>query len=217
MLDDAALGELAERVKPYLTPKRFAHTKAVEREAAAIGALYLPDRIPSLRAAALLPDITKKEDTEKQLQICAEFGIMTEKTDLLSPAVFHAKTGAAVAARDFAPFTDGEILAGIRWHTTGRAGMTLFECVVYLADYIEETRTFDDCVALRHEFYGRIGAGEDPGRVLTDVMIRSFDYTIAQLIEAGQPVAAESVAARNDFLIRKHDGEAVFQTAKGLS
>jgi HD superfamily phosphohydrolase YqeK len=95
--------------------------------------------------------------------------------------------------------------------------MTLFECIVYLADYIEETRTFDDCTALRHEFYDRIGAGEDPRAVLVDVMIRSFDYPIAQLIEAGQPVAAESVAARNDFLVKKHDGQTVSDTAKGLS
>ena len=216
-LDEAALCELSERVKPYLTPKRYAHTKSVEKEAAALGAIYLPDEIPRLRASALLHDITKKEDTEKQLQICGEFGIITEKTDLLSPAVFHAKTGAAVAARDFADFTDGEILSGIRWHTTGRAGMTLFECIVYLADYIEETRTFDDCTALRREFYDRIGAGEDPHAVLVDVMIRSFDYTIAQLIEAGQPVAAESVAARNDFLVKKHHGQTVSDTAKGLS
>jgi HD superfamily phosphohydrolase YqeK len=95
--------------------------------------------------------------------------------------------------------------------------MTRFECLVYLADYIEETRTFDDCTALRREFYDRIGAGEDPEIVLTDVMIRSFDFTIAQLIEAGQPVAAESVAARNEFLIKRHDGQAVSLPAKGLS
>ncbi|MBR5366292.1 MAG: nicotinate (nicotinamide) nucleotide adenylyltransferase [Clostridia bacterium] len=217
ILDEAALAELSEKVRPYLTPKRYAHTKSVEKEAAALGAIYLPDKIPSLRAAALLHDITKKEDAEKQLQICAEFGIIVEQTDRLSPAVFHAKTGAAVAARDFAPFTDDEILSGIRWHTTGHSGMTRFECLVYLADYIEETRTFDDCTALRREFYDRIGAGEDPEIVLTDVMIRSFDYTIAQLIEAGQPVAAESVAARNEFLIKRHDGQPVSLPAKGLS
>ncbi|MBQ3708459.1 MAG: nicotinate (nicotinamide) nucleotide adenylyltransferase [Clostridia bacterium] len=203
ILDEEALSELSELVKPYLTSKRYAHTKSVEKEAAALGALYLPDRIPALRASALLHDITKKEDAEKQLQIAGEFGIIAEDADRLAPAVYHAKTGAAVAARDFAAFTDEEILSGIRWHTTGHAGMTLFECIVYLADYIEETRTFDDCVALRKEFYTRIGAGEDRDEVLIDVMIRSFDYTIAQLIEAGQPVAAESVAARNDFLIRK--------------
>ncbi|MBO7403911.1 MAG: bis(5'-nucleosyl)-tetraphosphatase (symmetrical) YqeK, partial [Clostridia bacterium] len=216
-LDEEALAELSEKIKPYLTAKRYAHTKSVEKEAAALGAIYLPDKIPSLRAAALLHDITKKEDADKQLQICAEVGIMVEMTDRLSPAVFHAKTGAAVAARDFAAYTDAEILAGIRWHTTGHAGMTRFECLIYLADYIEETRTFEDCIALRREFYDRIGAGDDPEIVLTDVMIRSFDYTIAQLIEAGQPVAAESVAARNAFLIKRHDGTPVSLPTKGLS
>lgn len=204
-LDEAALCELAEAVRPYLTEKRFAHTRAVEREAARLGEIYLPDRVAALRASALLHDITKKESLEKQLQLCREFGIMTEEADLLSPSVFHARTAAAVARRDFPDFVDEEILAGIRWHTTGRAGMTVFESLVYLADYIEETRTFDDCVRLRTDFYARLRDGADPADALTDTMIESFDLTLEGLMRDGCPIAADSVAARNRFIVERHN------------
>ena len=203
ILDEAALCELAEAVRPYLTEKRYAHTRAVEKEAAALGEIYLPDRTASLRAAALLHDITKKETLEKQLQLCREFGIMTEEADLLSPSVFHARTAAAVAQRDFPDFVDGEILAGIRWHTTGHADMTVFESLVYLADYIEETRTFDDCVRLRADFYARLRRGEDPDGALTETMIESFDLTLEGLMRDGCPIAADTVAARNGFIVKK--------------
>lgn len=202
--DETTLRALAEAVRPYLTEKRYAHTRAVEREAARLGEIYLPERVNALRASALLHDITKKESVEKQLQLCREFGIMTEEADLLSPSVFHAMTGAAVAGRDFASFTDPEILSGVRWHTTGHAGMTVFESVVYLADYIEETRTFDDCVRLRRDFYGRLDGGVDPMEALRDTMIESFDLTLAGLMRDGAPIAADSVAARNWFIIQKH-------------
>ncbi len=52
--DEASLRALAEAVRPYLTEKRYAHTRAVEREAARLGEIYLPDRVNALRASALL-------------------------------------------------------------------------------------------------------------------------------------------------------------------
>ena len=88
----------------------------------------------ALRAAALLHDITKKCDFEKQLQYCAEFDIIIGNYDKLSPKTFHSKTAAAIIPRDFPEFDDEEIISGVRWHTTGHDGMTDFEAIVYLAD-----------------------------------------------------------------------------------
>ena len=128
------LSVLRERITPYLKEKRYRHTLSVEEEAARIGAVYLPDKIGKLRIAALLHDITKRADFEKQLQYCEEFGIMVSAQDLASPKVFHAMTAEAVAKRDFADFVDEEILSGIRWHTTGCDRMSLFSAIIYLAD-----------------------------------------------------------------------------------
>jgi len=203
-LSAEALSSLRERVRPYLSEARYRHTLEVEEEAARIGAVYLPDKIPSLRAAALLHDITKAYSLEKQLQCCEKFGILLEKATLSSPQVLHALTGAAVAGEDFPDCTDEEILSGIRWHTTGHDGMTVFESIVYLADYIEPSRTFDDCIALRSYFWdGLPGDGARAAAVhLCRTMVYSFDLTIRSLLGEGRALGTDTVLARNCFLDR---------------
>jgi predicted HD superfamily hydrolase involved in NAD metabolism len=204
ILDNEKTEKLQELVKPYLTEKRYAHTLSVMKEAVKLGKLLLPDepeKINKLAASALLHDITKKDDTKRQLQYCEEFGIIIDESEMFSPAVFHAFTGAEVAKRDFSEFTDDEILAGIRWHTTGRDGMTIFEAIIFLADYIEETRTFDDCIAVRKYFYDKISSCSDKIKVLRDTMIYAFDLTIKGIIDDGGVIDSHTVAARNYFII----------------
>ena len=199
---------LRERVRPYLTDKRYSHTLSVEREADRLGELYLPAERHRLRAAALLHDITKKADLEKQLQYCAEFGIMFSNKDGISPEVLHAVTGAELAKRDFSDVTDDGIVSAVARHTTGDGCMTLFDAIIYLADYIEETRTFEGCRALRSCFWDRIEAGDDRTEVLTDTLIKSFDMTIEHLIEKGSVIDLKTVEARNRCVSRSlFDGE----------
>lgn len=202
-LTEEDTAQLAEKVRPYYTEKRFEHTLAVAKEAKKLGAIFLPDEIYRLEASALLHDITKKADLKKQLQYCRDFGIMVNTDDVLSPSTFHAKTAAALAEKDFADYTDSDITAGVRWHTTGRAGMTVFEAIIYLADYIEETRDFDDCVRVRKFFYDRISCGDDPNEILTDTMIYSFDLTIELLLKDGAIIDPDTVSARNYFIAKR--------------
>ncbi len=202
-LSEGDIEELAVLVKPYLTEKRYLHTLAVAKEAEKIGRIYMPEKICELMAAALLHDITKKEELKKQLHYCEEFDIIVKEFDHLSPKVFHAKTAAKLASRDFARFVNDEIANGIRWHTTGRFGMSDFEAIVYLADYIEESRDFEDCVLLRNYFYGRIAEGDDKREVLVDTMIYSFDLTIKNLLSEGALVDDDTIGARNYYLIHK--------------
>ena len=194
---------LREAIRPYLKEKRYAHTLSVETEAAQIAKLFLPEEENRLRASALLHDITKRRNTEKQLQLCKDFGIIVGTDDLHAPKLFHAKTAAALAAQDFPAYADSRVLSGIRWHTTGRAGMTLFEAIVYLADYIEATRTFPDCVALRRFFYENLAFADTAAQkmeILRKTMVLSFDMTIRQLMEDGARIDRDTVEARNWFL-----------------
>lgn len=196
------LAELREKIKPYLTEKRYLHTLQVEEEVSKLGEIYLPDKIYKLRTAALLHDITKKYTLEKQLKCCEKFGIMVNRQDIHTPKVFHAKTGAEIARKDFGNIiVDDEVKSSIRWHTTGHDGMTLFESLVYLADYIEASRDFSDCIILRKNFYDNINSENcDKQTVLRNTMIMSFDATIKNLIDDGLLIYYDTISARNYFI-----------------
>lgn len=210
IITDEMLFRLREAVKPYLTEKRYRHTLAVEEEAKALADMLLagPDKAEltsEIRAAALLHDVTKKEDLEKQLQYCAVFGIMTKNDFSESPKLFHAVTAAELIKRNFPEFASPVVAGCVRWHTTGYSGMRLHEAIVYLADYIEATRTFEDCVKLRDYFYeGRAGDSLKDHFIRT--MILSFDYTIKNLCVEGSPIDTDTVGARNYFISLLRNG-----------
>lgn len=202
-ITDKMLDCLRKRVRAYLTEKRYAHTLSVEVQAGELAKIFLPEEEYRLRAAALLHDITKRLNLEKQLQLCQNFGIIISNGETKVPKLLHAKTAVAVVRQDFPEFADSRVLSGIRWHTTGRAGMTLFESIVYLADYIESTRTFDDCVRLRQFFYEKISETKsfsDKMEVLRQTMVLSFDLTIRVLIEEKMLIDRDTIEARNWFL-----------------
>jgi nicotinate-nucleotide adenylyltransferase len=64
-----------------------------------------------------------------------------------SEKLLHSKTGAAFS-RDLFGVCD-KVYEGIRWHTTAKPDMTLFEKIIYLADYIEPNRDFEGVDELR--------------------------------------------------------------------
>lgn len=197
------LTRLRERISERMSGKRLHHTLGVEREIASLAALYAPADEYCLRKAALLHDITKELSLEKQLQLCREFGIIYTQAETKMPKTFHARTAVEVARRDFAEYADDTVLSAVRWHTTGRADMSMAEKLLYLADYIEDTRTFEDCVRLRKFFYdGLAEASDDKARaaLLKATLLLSFDMTIRCLIDEGAPIHEMTVQARNALI-----------------
>lgn len=200
------LRTLRQTIGGRMSPRRYAHTLAVERAVEQLCRLYAPESSAELRAAALLHDLTKEETLENQLQMCRKFGIMVSPLDVLSPKTFHAKTAAALIAQDFPDFATETVVSAVRWHTTGREGMTLTEQLLYLADYIDDTRTFEDCVRLREAFYGAHPEHMDVEQRLEhlqEVLLLSFDMTIRALLSEGAVVSEDTFKARNDVLMRR--------------
>jgi nicotinate-nucleotide adenylyltransferase len=205
---DASLDSLRESLATLMSPKRYEHTCAVERMVVRLGELYCPGRIPELRAAALLHDLTKEESLEKQLQMCREFDIMVRPEDVLAPKTFHAKTAAGRIARDYAAFATDTVVNAVRWHTTGRADMMLTEQLLYLADYIDDSRKFPDCVRLRDYFWNARPENMDVKvrlAHLRNTLILSYDMTIRNLLAESVPISADTVLARNDLIAQREE------------
>src|SRR5699024_12548418 len=63
--------------------------------------------------------------------------------DLLTfpPELWHGPVGALLMEQEQG-ITERRVLNAIRYHTTGRAGMTTCDMIIFLADYIEPARDF---------------------------------------------------------------------------
>lgn len=203
-ITESILDDLRGHIASKMSPKRLRHTLAVEDMAAKLCALFCPEETLKMRAAALLHDITKELDTEEQISLCQKYELPVTRADILSPKTFHARTAAALIAAEYPALADPTVVAAVRWHTTGRVGMTLTEQLLYLADYIDASRTFHSCVVLRRYFWGaepeKMNA-EERMRLLRQTLAFSFDLTMRDLLDDGALIAKETVEARNELML----------------
>lgn len=181
-----------------LSPKRMQHTEGVVKAALRLAERHFPTLdTERVEWAALLHDCTKEYTAEQHIALLAQYGETATEAELISPKLLHARTGVLLAEHTFGMPED--VVSAIRWHTTGRERMEPMECVLYFADYIEEYRTFPGCVALREEYEALYAA--EPDTALVKALVKSFDMTIGDLLEEGQPIDEHTVQARNYYLI----------------
>lgn len=122
--------------KLNLPKKRIAHILSVALTALKLGYIYKADS-ESVILAALFHDIGKSLNLKKAY----ELGLNITHYTIELPAVCrHADFGAEIARKYFG-IKDEDILNAIKYHTTARADMSLLEKIIFLADYIEPTRT----------------------------------------------------------------------------
>ena len=119
--------------------KRVPHVIGCSDTAAELAALYGENTTDATRAG-ILHDITKALNAEEQLHLCNKYDIILNQFERDNPKLLHAKTGATVAKCVFGE--NDAVYHAIYWHTTGKAGMSTMEKIIYLADYMEPNREF---------------------------------------------------------------------------
>ena len=87
---------------------------------------------------------------------------------------------------EYGATTHPEVVSAIYWHTTGKPDMTLMEKIIYLADYIEPTRSFDGVEDLRATAY----------KDLDLTLLHAFDMVLEELIREKKRLCDETPAAR---------------------
>lgn len=183
------LSELRCVALSMLSPKRVPHVLGTEEMAAKLAVRWGVDE-DTARRAALLHDCTKLFFREQHLALCRQYNREVDAVELQEEQLLHAKTGAIIAQKVFGAGDD--IYQAILYHTTGKADMTTLQKIIYLADYIEPTRSFCDLTALRAL------AMED----LDAAMLTAFTMAVDNLERKGGVVHPNSIHAR-DFLKEK--------------
>ena len=191
---------LSSAVKERLSPKRYTHTAAVADAAKRLSSYCLPDSENEIEAAALLHDIAKELSVEEQLDIIRKEGMQLLPAD--TPPVFHSYAAPYIVARDFPELATPRILSAIAKHTVGDSCMSVFDEIIFLADYIENGRTYKDCVQTREFMLSSMVDGDISANVnaLHKACIMSIDRTCKSLIEKGKTVNPKCLDARKALL-----------------
>lgn len=166
--------------------KRLAHIRGTEETAVALAKFWGVDQEKASRAA-VLHDCTKYWELEEQVACCRKYGIPLDDLERQSTKLLHSKTGAAMAKHVFGEPDD--VYEAIFCHTTGKPGMTTFDKILYLADYMEPNRDFDGVEELRRLVW------EDLDRA----MVLGLEMSVEELKERGVPVHQNTQAALDEL------------------
>ena len=174
------------KLKKALDHQRYEHTLGVEKTAREMARAFGVDE-EKAALAGLLHDCAKCMPLERMLKAAKHEEIDSVMKE--SKALMHAVAGCCIA-RDVYNVGDEEVLAAIRWHTTGRANMTALEKIIYLADMIEPNRKpYPGLEALRKLCW----------RDLDAAMLAALRGSIAHVQEQGKMLHPDTLAALESF------------------
>lgn len=178
------------QMKDRMPEKRYIHTKGVAITAIHLAKKYGED-IEKAELAGILHDSVKYAKKEWLRE-----KIVSEKMDPIllefHHELWHAPVGSYVAEHEF-HIHDEDILNAIKYHTTGRAGMSSLEKIIYISDMIEPGRNYPGVELLR----------EKAEQNLQDAMISCIQHSMTFLIDKKQPVFPDSFHCYNDLIQKK--------------
>lgn len=139
-----------QEMEKVLKKNRFDHTLGVAYTAANMAFVFDEDPERAL-IAGMLHDCAKCIPSDEQIEICRKYGVELTEIELKNTKLIHAKAGMCLAGHKY-DIDDKGILDAIRYHTTGRPGMTVLEKIIFTADYIEPNRKMlTDMAIIRKE------------------------------------------------------------------
>ena len=183
--------ELINKALSELTEKRLRHTAGVTESALHLAELYGGDT-EKIRLAAACHDIFRGRTAEEISELVRRYGL--PERYLGNANLAHSKIAAEYMKE--CGIDDEDVLNAVSYHTTGRAGMSLLEKIIFLADAIEPGRDYPGVDELR-------GIAE---RDLDAACIKALENSIAFVRSKGEVLDTDTEAAL-EYLKKHHKVE----------
>lgn len=180
------IADLRARLDDY----RFVHSMNVADTCRQLAQIYGEDEEKAYYTG-LLHDIFKNEPKEKLLAFFEENGIVLTDCERSAPKLWHAMAGSVYLQQTYG--FDADFINAVRYHTTGRAGMSLLEKIVFCADFISAERDYPGVDDMRE----RVTIS------LEFCMEEGLRFTIDELVNALLPVHPDTIHAFNDICLLK--------------
>ena len=182
--------EFIALIKGKLNKDRFIHSMGVADTAVLLAKKFGGDREKAY-IAGLLHDVMKNESEEEQLKMMKKDGIILSQAEKNNPKLWHAMSGAAFIRHELG-ITDPDIVNAVRYHTTGRAGMSLLEKIIYTADFISPERNYPDVEVMRSLSFESLDKGD----------LYSLQFSLKRLSECKFVIHTDSVDFYNELVIK---------------
>lgn len=178
-------------ISKMMGERRYNHSVNVSIEAVRLAEKYGAD-VEKAAVAGILHDITKEVDFEKQLQIIDSGDIILTDVEKNTNKLWHAISGSVYIQKHLG-ITDPDIINAVRYHTTGRAGMSLLEKVVFLADFTSAERDYPDVDVIRQKAEISLEEG----------MLYGIEFTLKRLLERQGYLSLDAIDAYNEILLNR--------------
>src|SRR5699024_5852457 len=123
--------EAKEKIKNTLSEKRYAHTIRVVETSERLGQQYGEENKEDIKLAAMLHDYAKCLTVETLKKYNKKKKIPTTLLNYYHE-LWHDHVEAAIMEQDYG-IKNKDILNAVYFHTTGRAGMTTLEYIIFVA------------------------------------------------------------------------------------
>jgi predicted HD superfamily hydrolase involved in NAD metabolism len=111
-------------------------------------------------------------------------------------ALAHSKVAAAILENEFG-VDDEDVLNAVRYHTTARKDMSILEETIFVADVVEDNRTYSDL-----DYYQQLAY-----RDLDQACLEILEYTIGSLTSKEKEIDKDTLEARDWVLNRIKETE----------
>lgn len=183
------LDEYKNLIKSKMSEHRFVHSVNVSKEARKLAKIYGADT-EKAAIAGILHDITKEMPVEEQLKIITDSGIILDNVQKNAPKLWHGISG-SIYIKENLDINDADILNAIRYHTTGRAGMSLLEKIIFVADFTSQERTYKGVSTMRKK----------SRKTLDEAMLYGFKFTFSDLSKRELAIHPDELACYNEIVL----------------
>ena len=182
--------EIYKTIKEKISEKRFNHIIGVVETAKMLANLYNED-IEKAMLASILHDSAREYTQDDMEKLYTYYEYDFEDNQQKDPALLHSKVGAILARATYG-IEDMDIINAIKYHTTGRRNMSMLEKIVFIADYIEPSRSFEGVENIRKLAF----------RDIDLAVFEALENTIRHLLDKKSFIHGDTLDARNDLLLK---------------
>jgi len=170
------------------------HVERVVAEADRLAAGFQELDREQVELAAWGHDIARALSRRELLARARGFGLEVSAVEEEAPILLHGPVGAEVLRREHG-IDDPQVLAAARFHSTGRAGMSLVEKIIFVADKVEPDKVRAKPALAR--------VRELADRDLDAAILEYLDQMLVVAREEGWPLHPQALAARNELVLAR--------------